>query len=69
MTSKFACNLYLIQTNLSCAFIAQLVEHGTENPCVVGSIPTEGTTGMILIVKALSKKPQSTNIVSIKFKK
>jgi hypothetical protein len=26
------------------AQIAQLVEQGTENPCVVGSIPTLGTT-------------------------
>ena len=26
------------------AFVAQLVEQGTENPRVVGSIPTEGTT-------------------------
>ena len=25
------------------ASVAQLVEHGTENPCVVGSIPTGGT--------------------------
>ncbi len=25
------------------AFVAQLVEQGTENPRVVGSIPTEGT--------------------------
>ncbi len=26
-----------------CAFVAQLVEQRTENPRVVGSIPTEGT--------------------------
>ena len=26
------------------AFVAQLVEQGTENPRVVGSIPTEGTS-------------------------
>ena len=25
------------------ASVAQLVEQGTENPCVVGSIPTGGT--------------------------
>ena len=25
------------------ASIAQLVEHGTENPCVAGSIPARGT--------------------------
>ena len=28
----------------SCASVAQLVEQGTENPRVVGSIPTGGTT-------------------------
>ena len=26
-----------------CAFVAQLVEQGTENPRVTGSIPVEGT--------------------------
>ena len=26
-----------------CAAIAQLVEQGTENPCVLGSIPSCGT--------------------------
>ena len=26
------------------AFVAQSVEQGTENPCVGGSIPPEGTT-------------------------
>lgn len=32
---------YLLQ--IARAQIAQLVEQGTENPCVVGSIPTLGT--------------------------
>ncbi len=27
-----------------CAALAQLVEQGTENPCVLGSIPRRGTT-------------------------
>ena len=31
------------QRRCSCAFVAQLVEQRTENPRVVGSIPTEGT--------------------------
>ena len=30
------------------ASVAQLVERGTENPCVVGSIPTGGTNPYIL---------------------
>ena len=29
----------------TCAFVAQSVEQGTENPRVVGSIPTGGTNG------------------------
>ena len=29
-----------------CAFVAQLVEQRTENPRVVGSIPTGGTSGI-----------------------
>ena len=29
---------------MSCAQVAQLVEQGTENPCVGGSIPPLGTT-------------------------
>ena len=32
------------------ASIAQLVEHGTENPCVAGSIPARGTIKFIFIV-------------------
>ena len=28
---------------MMCAAIAQLVEQGTENPCVLGSIPSCGT--------------------------
>ena len=30
-----------------CAQVAQLVEQGTENPCVGGSIPPLGTTYLI----------------------
>ena len=30
--------------NIKCAALAQLVEQGTENPCVLGSIPRRGTT-------------------------
>ena len=30
---------------LEYASVAQLVERGTENPCVAGSIPAEGTKG------------------------
>ena len=33
----------------ACASVAQLVEQGTENPCVVGSIPTGGTNANKLI--------------------
>ena len=29
------------------AFVAQSVEQGTENPCVGGSIPPEGTTSLV----------------------
>ena len=32
---------------MSCAQVAQLVEQGTENPCVGGSIPPLGTTFFI----------------------
>ena len=32
---------------MSCAQVAQLVEQGTENPCVGGSIPPLGTTHLI----------------------
>ncbi len=31
---------------IKCASVAQLVEQGTENPRVVGSIPTGGTNGI-----------------------
>lgn len=34
-----------------CAAIAQLVEQGTENPCVLGSIPSCGT---IFVCKKLN---------------
>ena len=34
------------------ALIAQLVEQGTENPCVTGSIPVRGTK---IIVSKLSR--------------
>ena len=40
----FPCKLFFLEKYPQCASIAQLVEHGTENPCVVGSIPTGGTT-------------------------
>ena len=34
---------------VSSAPVAQLVEQGTENPCVGGSIPPRGTTNHLLI--------------------
>ena len=47
-------NVYQIKSDLEkypqCASIAQLVEHGTENPCVVGSIPTGGTINLDLYI-------------------
>ncbi len=33
------------------AFVAQSVEQGTENPCVRGSIPREGTKIQCLVMK------------------
>lgn len=35
---------HIVKGNLRNARIAQLVEQGTENPCVAGSNPAPGTT-------------------------
>lgn len=41
--AKCRYNNYIPFAQSQKAQIAQLVEQGTENPCVVGSIPTLGT--------------------------
>ncbi len=38
-----------------CAALAQLVEQGTENPCVLGSIPRRGTIFYIFPVSFIER--------------
>ena len=50
-----------------CAQVAQLVEQGTENPCVGGSIPPLGTTHLIyLLFDTILKK--SLKILNERYK-
>ena len=50
-----------------CAQVAQLVEQGTENPCVGGSIPPLGTTHFIyLLFDTILKK--SLKILNERYK-
>ena len=46
------------QIDVMCAAIAQLVEQGTENPCVLGSIPSCGKFFCATHVDALQAKKQ-----------
>ena len=54
------------QRRCSCAFVAQLVEQRTENPRVVGSIPTEGTisAGSSLVTRS-RKNPQESPVGAV----